>query len=232
MPFDRSQATARLATIFAMLALSGCSQAMMDGKAVNVSTNIEPKHNIVTATKLDYDIQFAAGSKTLSAAEERSLAAFVRDSAVDGEDDVTIGLSMGDSASLAAARQASVLAALKRLHIAALPASDPASGPNAVKLSVARYVVTPPSCPDWSKPEADEPSNQPASNYGCATETSLALMVANPRDLAHGTPGGPADAEALARGIVTYRTGAVSKSLAGQGLSASGISGGPGGGAQ
>jgi pilus assembly protein CpaD len=229
MPFDCAKATLYLAMLTGWLALPACSQ-ILDGDAAYVSTNIEPKHSIVTTTNLDHDIRFAAGSKTLSAAEERSLYAFIRDSAVSHEDDVTVGLPSGGSLKLAAAQQAAVLDALKRLHVAAVPASALPSDNGAVTLKVARYSATPPNCPDWSKPEADEPSNQPASNHGCASESALALMIASPRDLVHGTPGGPADGEALARGVVAYRTGAVSKSLAGQGLSAVGVSGGPSGG--
>jgi pilus assembly protein CpaD len=219
--------------LLGMLALSGCSADTVAGRAP-LSDPVAPKQNMVALASFDHDIHFANGSTILAPGEAQSLDAFLRNSAIGDSDDVTIGLSTGDSAALAAARQASVLAALRHLHVPVLPASDRAQGRNAIRLRVARYVVTPPRCPDWSKPEVDEPTNSRSSNFGCANETSLALMVANPRDLLHGTPAAGADGEALAHGVALYRSGALSKSLAASGgaTSAGGAGGGAGGGGQ
>jgi pilus assembly protein CpaD len=219
--------------LLGMLTLSGCAADTIAG-GTPMPEPVAPKQNMVSLTSFDHDIHFANGSTVLAPGEAQSLEDFLKKSAVEDSDDVTIGLSTGDSASLAAARQASILAALKHLHVPVLPASDPARGRNAIRLRVARYVVTPPRCPDWSKPELDEPTNSRSSNFGCASETSLALMVANPRDLVHGTPPAGADGEALARGVALYRSGALSKSLASSGgaTSTGGGGGGAGGGGQ
>jgi pilus assembly protein CpaD len=222
----------RSLALLGVLALSGCSADTIAGRAP-LSDPVAPKQNIVALASVDHDIHFASGSTVLAPGEAQSLDAFVRNSVIGDSDDVTIGLSAGDNAALAAARRASVLAALKRLHVPVLPASDPAQGRNAIRLRVARYVVTPPRCPDWSKPEVDEPTNSRSSNFGCASETGLALMVANPRDLLHGTPAAGADGEALARGVALYRSGALSKSLASSGATSTGGTGsGAGGGGQ
>jgi pilus assembly protein CpaD len=219
----------RSLALLGVLALSGCSADTIAGRAP-LSDPVAPKQNMVAFASFDHDIHFASGSTVLASGEAQSLDAFVRNSAIGDSDDVTIGLSAGDNAALAAARQASVLAAIRHLHVPVLPASDPAQGRNAIRLRVARYVVSPPRCPDWSKPEADEPTNSPSSDFGCANETSLALMVANPRDLLRGTPAPGADGEALARGVMLYRSGAVSKSLAStSGATSSGAGAGGGG---
>lgn len=42
-----------------------------------------------------------------------------------------------------------------------------------------------PGCPDWSHDVGGDRETQ-SSNYGCATSTNLALMVADPADLLHG----------------------------------------------
>lgn len=76
-----------------------------------------------------------------------------------------------------------------------------------VEIVLERYVVTPPACPDWSRRSGLDYSNQPLSNYGCATETNLGLMIANPRDLVRGRGLGPADGVHQAEGIVRYREG-------------------------
>ena len=70
---------------------------------------------------------------------------------------------------------------------------------------VSRYVVVSPNCPDWSKKPGTDFENRRASNFGCATETNLGLMVANPRDLVVGRSPGPADAEHNAQSLVRYR---------------------------
>jgi pilus assembly protein CpaD len=76
-------------------------------------------------------------------------------------------------------------------------------------LVLERYLVTLPPCPDWSRQSGTDFSNLPHSNFGCATQTNLGLMVAEPRDLLHGRGLAPADGVHQAEGIVRYRTGKV-----------------------
>ena len=44
-----------------------------------------------------------------------------------------------------------------------------------------------PDCPDWRKASNHNYSNTSQANFGCANETNLGLMVADPRDLQRGT---------------------------------------------
>jgi pilus biogenesis lipoprotein CpaD len=78
-----------------------------------------------------------------------------------------------------------------------------------VELVLERYLVTLPACPDWSRESGTDFANLPHSNFGCATEANLGLMVAEPRDLVRGRTLGPADGVHQAEGIVRYRTGKV-----------------------
>jgi pilus biogenesis lipoprotein CpaD len=78
-----------------------------------------------------------------------------------------------------------------------------------VELVLERYLVTLPPCPDWSRESGTDFANQPHSNFGCATQTNLGLMVAEPRDLVRGRTLAPADGVHQAEGIVRYRTGKV-----------------------
>jgi pilus biogenesis lipoprotein CpaD len=78
-----------------------------------------------------------------------------------------------------------------------------------VELVLERYLVTLPPCPDWSRQSGTDFANLPHSNFGCATQTNLGLMVAEPRDLLHGRGLAPADGVHQAEGIVRYRTGKV-----------------------
>lgn len=96
----------------------------------------------------------------------------------------------------------------------ALPA-DPGSDAEAwrenrrVEVVLERYLVTLPPCPDWSRQSGTDFANLPHSNFGCATQTNLGLMVAEPRDLVRGRTLAPADGVHQAEGIVRYRTGKV-----------------------
>lgn len=74
-----------------------------------------------------------------------------------------------------------------------------------VEIILERYIVTPPACPDWSRRSGLDYHNQKHSNFGCATETNLGLMIANPRDLVRGRKLGPADGIHQAEGVVRYR---------------------------
>lgn len=76
-----------------------------------------------------------------------------------------------------------------------------------VEIVLERYLVTPPACPDWSRRTGLDYANHPHSNFGCATETNLGLMIAEPRDLVQGRDLGPADGIHQAEGIVRYREG-------------------------
>ena len=56
-----------------------------------------------------------------------------------------------------------------------------------------RYLVTLPACPDWSRQSGTDFSNQPHSNFGCATQSNLGMTVAEPKDLVSGRTLAPAD---------------------------------------
>ncbi|HLI13327.1 MAG TPA: CpaD family pilus assembly lipoprotein [Alphaproteobacteria bacterium] len=185
------------------------------------STVETPKENKVELVKLTHAVHFAPGSSVPEAGEEQRLAAFLAQIQVDYGDQITFdtGPSHGNPAAdrLAARRAAAVAALLRRRQVQASPAAQPtvegALARDAVVVTVGRYVVTPPVCPDWRKPEADDYTNTPTSNYGCATATDLGMMVANPGDLVNGTPISPGDADFAARGIERYRSGEISKSI-------------------
>ena len=58
-------------------------------------------------------------------------------------------------------------------------APDGPSRTDAARLLIGYYAVATPGCPDWRKPTAIDYSNQPSSNFGCASQINLGLMVAD-----------------------------------------------------
>ncbi|MEQ8604726.1 MAG: CpaD family pilus assembly lipoprotein [Marivibrio sp.] len=78
-----------------------------------------------------------------------------------------------------------------------------------LRLTLIRTVATPPTCADWSDPPTQDFSNLPASNWGCATQSNLARMIADPNDLAGGRGSGPLDSDKLTVVIDANRRGAI-----------------------
>jgi pilus assembly protein CpaD len=73
-----------------------------------------------------------------------------------------------------------------------------------VEIIAKRYVASMPACPDWSRPDTAGNNNDVSSNFGCATASSLALSVADPRDLEHGRTLGPAPGTTAAAAVDRY----------------------------
>lgn len=105
------------------------------------------------------------------------------------------------------------------------PITPGAVAPGSVRVIVSRSRAEVPGCPDWSRDSASEFSAAAMSNYGCATNSNLAAMVANPDDLILGQSGEGAgsDARTAAKAIRVYRESVPTGT---QGLKAPGTRGG------
>jgi pilus assembly protein CpaD len=75
-----------------------------------------------------------------------------------------------------------------------------------VRVVVSRSVATVPGCPDFTRSGSSEFEGSATSNFGCASNASLAAMVADPLDLVRGrTDNGTVDPVTSARAIGIYR---------------------------
>lgn len=61
--------------------------------------------------------------------------------------------------------------------------------PGMVRVVVIRMKAVVPGCPDYSRVSQPEFESNTSSNQGCATNSNLAAMIANPADLVRGQPG-------------------------------------------
>jgi len=164
------------------------------------------KHNVVNWAEFQHAVAFPAGSDEIEPAERAALDQFLgRNASGEGVRISLASTASGDD-TLAMRREVAVSAYLRsrglRPQLGAAPASASGDG---VRVSVGRYVVTPPSCPDWSKPSGSDPGNTVSSNFGCATTANLGLMIADPGALIRGYSPGPGDGESLAKGVQNYR---------------------------
>jgi pilus assembly protein CpaD len=79
--------------------------------------------------------------------------------------------------------------------------------PGSVRVVVSRSEASVPGCPDWHEPSQPNFNNQSMSNYGCAVNSAIADMIANPEDLVHGREGtSVSDAQTATRPVNLYRT--------------------------
>jgi len=171
------------------------------------STVEAPKENKVSLIRFSHSVKFRASEDRLSAPEATRLAGFMRDQNVGYGDQI---LLLPGEGALAQRRQDAVATAFARGGLRVMrdvQVEGVALDPNEVRIVVGRYVVTPPSCPNWSKRPDEDFGNTPSSYIGCATTTNLGLMVANPSDLVSGNPTSPADGELSAFRIESYRHG-------------------------
>jgi pilus assembly protein CpaD len=74
-------------------------------------------------------------------------------------------------------------------------------------LSFIRYVATPSPCGDWSQNAARSSRNTPMSNFGCAIQNNVAVMVADPHDLLAPQKETAADAARRSTALGAYRSG-------------------------
>ena len=68
------------------------------------------------------------------------------------------------------------------------PVSAGAAAPGMVRVVVSRATASVPGCPVWEDEQVGAPERT-ATNYGCATNSNLAAMVADPNDLVLGQEG-------------------------------------------
>ena len=79
-------------------------------------------------------------------------------------------------------------------------------GPGTARVIVSRMRATVPYCPNWSVPAQPSSDNRAMSTFGCAVNSNLAAMVANPQDLVYGREGtGVGDSLTASKAINSYR---------------------------
>lgn len=112
----------------------------------------------------------------------------------------------GDAPPQARSRVAQVVGRYGLLVANGMPVTTGAVSPDMVRVVVERKRASVPGCPDWNKPSQPNYANTNIPNFGCGVNANLAMQVANPGDLLHGSPYAAAqDAQTAAKAIIMYR---------------------------
>src|SRR5271155_2357328 len=132
------------------------------------------------------ELAFAGGSDRLAAGEAARLDRLVLAGNIRPPDRGVIAAS--GPPGLAERRAAAISRELLRYGIVAQTLTLDTVPTNRAAVSIGRYAVTLPTCPNWSQSLSYDFTNAFTSNYGCANATNLGLMVASPADLVSGRP--------------------------------------------
>ncbi len=193
-------------SVMACLVLASCSGA------ANFADGDNQKRNEVQMVKIPLMVTFASDSATLSGESIANLDRFMMRSDVSYGDELSMDFPLnrdGSLSEMSQKRMAYMAEYLKGrgLHLSAevtpygmSPEADQA------RFLISRYVVTPPTCGNWSQPSTGNYGNASLPEIGCANQANLGLMVANPRDLITGATTGAIDTESAAKAVLTFRT--------------------------
>lgn len=170
------RAFASALTLSLGLALAGCG-------GMPTNRQLESVHQPVVE-RTNYTLDVSAGPGGLSLPEQRRLAGWFE----------AMDLRYGDRISIddplhSGANRSAVEAVASRFGM--LVGDDAPVTPGYVNAGTVRVIVTRstasvPSCPDWSAKSDTNLNNGTSSNYGCATNSNIASMVADPEHLIRG----------------------------------------------
>lgn len=160
--------------------------------------------NVPVIARSDYVFDAAAPGGVLAPGEAQRLDAWFRSLQLGYGDSIHVD---GGYADVARAQVAEIAGNYGLLVSAGAPVTAGAVAPGSVRVVVTRTVATVPNCPNWSRPSQPNYNNRMMSNFGCAVNSNLAAMVANPQDLIHGREGdGVTDASTASKAVGAYRS--------------------------
>ena len=197
----------RTRTIAAIVAI-GIGAAACETAPTHLSVNANPSVYSVhqpVVQRTDYVFDVATSGDGVDAAELARLDAWLRSIEARYGDTITIDEGYGYGAPGARAAVAGVAARYGLVIENGPPITPGAVPPGTVRVVASRATASVPGCPVYTTSDP-LPTSYTTSNYGCATNSNLAAMVANPNDLVQGQDGGvDRSASTATRAIGTYR---------------------------
>ncbi|GAA4002966.1 CpaD family pilus assembly protein [Sphingomonas humi] len=158
--------------------------------------------NVPVVSRADYVFDAAAPGGSLPQTEAARLDGWFRGLELGYGDVISVD---GADASSARGDVARVAGRYGLLVSDGAPLTPGAIPPGAVRVVVTRTRASVPGCPNWSSSNMPNYTNELTSNYGCAVNSNLAAMVANPGDLVSGRESATNDATVGNKAIDVYR---------------------------
>jgi pilus assembly protein CpaD len=139
--------------------------------------------NVPVVTRADYTLDVAAPGGDIGPSEKARLDAWFHGLGLGYGDSIYVDAPFSEGARYEVAQVAS------NYGMTVQPGAPVTGGPvpsGMVRVIVTRARAEVPGCPNWSLPSQPNYNNRMLSNFGCAVNSNLAAMVANPEDLVHG----------------------------------------------
>lgn len=175
--------------------LAGCGGTLNRG--------LESVHQPVVS-RSDFSFDLSTDPAGLAPGEERRLAGWMTSLHVGYGDQLSIDDPTADPR--ARAGVAAEAARFGLLVSEDAPITGASVTPGTVRVVVSRMKAVVPHCPDYTHESQPEFNSETSSNFGCAINSNLAAMVANPGDLVRGEQGsGTIDPITASRAIDAMR---------------------------
>lgn len=181
-----------------VVALGGCGGGGFSG-----NTTLESARQPVVSTT-SFTLDIAAGPGGISIPEQRRLSGWFEAMALRYGDRIYIE----DPLKSAGTRNAieGVAGRYGMLVNEDAPLTPGEVAPGVVRVIIARSNATVPGCPNWSQNSDANLTNGTNANYGCAVNSNMAAMVADPQHLVQGATGtGVTTVMSSTKAIDTYR---------------------------
>ena len=157
---------------------------------------------VVSRTNYTLDVGSYGGGVPL--AEQRRLAGWFETLDLRYGDRISVDDPGADGASREAV--AAIAARYGLLVGEDAPVTTGQIAPGTVRVVVSRSSATVPNCPNWKAKSDTNLNNATYTNYGCAVNSNLAAMVADPEHLLHGAKGsGETVVMSSSKAIGSYR---------------------------
>lgn len=193
------------AVSFIGLAAGGCASQPQGALTPVNNTSLYSLHQpVVEHTNFVFDVQ--SNGDRLAEAELDRLAAWFGSIDLGYGDRVSIDEPRGSQSAGARQDIARVASQFGLVLADSAPVTEGNVRPGTIRVVASRSSAHVPGCPEWSDPGIDSPVRT-GTNYGCATNSNLAAMIADPDDLVRGRDGsgGQGSAVTAGRAIRTYR---------------------------
>ena len=181
------------------IGLGACS-SMSDGPENRTLYSV--KQPVVERNTFTMD--FAGSASGLSVPEQRRLADWFETLDVGYGDRIAIDDAVN---SPAVSEDVAALAARHGLLLSeGVPVTDGFIDPGSIRVVVTRSHAYVPGCPDWSDQFGSSLGNETSDGFGCAVNSNMAAMIADPEHLLEGASGtGETVVMTSNRAIETYR---------------------------
>ena len=160
--------------------------------------------NVPVVTSADYVFDASAPDGALAPGQAERLNGWFQGLGLGYGDTIYVDGAYADAAR---GQVAAVAGQYGMMVSAGAPVTTGAVLPGTVRVVVSRRRALVPNCPNWSQVSQPNYYNKNMSNFGCAVNSNIAAMIADPEDLIHGREAaGTGDVNAASRAVIFYRS--------------------------